>query len=138
MFKKAGWRLANVVAAWERPCREPWLLATDLPATFARCRGYARRAWCEQLHRDEKSQGFGWRRSLVRDPPHARRLLLAVALATVLAICTGTWALKRGFRRALESGRQRKLSLFQLGLRWLNIEGDRFPVPPCTLNLTPE
>jgi hypothetical protein len=68
VFKKAGWRKANVVACWEPACKEPWLLVTDRPATFARCRGYCRRTWCEQLHRDEKSQGFNWQRSLVCEP----------------------------------------------------------------------
>ena len=139
VFKKAGWRRANVVACWEPACKEPWLLVTDRAATFARCRGYCRRTWCEQLHRDEKSQGFNWQRSLVRDPARARRLLVAVALATVLAICTGAWVLKRGLRRVLESTRRRKLSLFQLGLRWVTIERDgptdAAPIPPCTLYL---
>jgi hypothetical protein len=135
LFKKAGWRKANVVAAWEQACREPWLLATDLPATFARCRGYCRRTWCEELHRDEKSQGFNWQRSLVRDPSHARRLLLAVALATLLAICTGTWVLKSGLRRVLESRCRRKLSIFQMGLRWLTTNSEHARPPPCTLYL---
>ena len=134
LFKKAGWRTANVVATWEPRCKEPWLLVTDLPATFRRCAGYCRRTWCEQMHRDEKSQGFNWQRSLVREPSHACRLLLAMALATLLAICTGTWVLKRGLRRVLESTRQRKLSLFQLGLRWLTGGTE---LPPCTLYLYP-
>ncbi|HEV7688575.1 MAG TPA: transposase [Acidimicrobiia bacterium] len=137
VFKKAGWRAANVVATWEDPCKEPWLLVTDLPATFARCRGYCKRTWCEQLHRDEKSQGFNWQRSLVRDPARARRLLLAVALATILAVCTGTWVLKRGLRRVLESTRRRKLSIFQLGLRWLTTESEQASAPPCSLYLLP-
>ena len=53
--------------------------------------------------------------------------------------CTGAWAIKRGLRRMLESTRRRKLSLFQLGLRWLTLEYDgppnAAPVPPCTLYL---
>jgi hypothetical protein len=134
LFKKAGWRTANVVATWEQPCQEPWLLVTDLPATFRRCAGYCRRTWCEQMHRDEKRQGFNWQRSLVLEPPRACRLLLAMALAMLLSICTGTWVLKRGLRRVLESTRQRKLSVFQIGLRWL-IGGTE--QPPCTLYLYP-
>jgi len=120
VFKKAGWRRANVVAVWDRRCAEPWLLVTDLPASAAaRCRNYARRAWCEQLHRDEKSAGFNWQRSRVRRPSHADRLLLAVALATLLALSLGTRVLKAGYRRFLESRRARRMSVFQLGLRWL-------------------
>jgi hypothetical protein len=134
LFKKAGWRRSNVVATWERPCKEPWLLVTDLPATFKRCAGYCRRSWCEQMHRDEKSQGFNWQRSLVRQPSHACRLLLAMALAMLLAICTGTWVLKHGLRYILESTRERKLSVFQLGLRWLTGGTEQ---PPCTLYLYP-
>jgi hypothetical protein len=139
VFKKAGWREANVVACWEEPCKAPWLLVTDKLASFARCRGYCRRTWCEQLHRDEKSQGFNWQRSRVCLPSHARRLLLAMALATLLSICTGAWVLKRGLRRTLESSRLRKLSVFQLGLRWLQLQIDgkpkTAPLPPCTLYL---
>lgn len=119
VFKDAGWRRANLVAAWEYGCREPWLLATDLPATFARCRDYCRRAWCEQTHRDEKSHGFNWQLSRVRSPAHAARLVLVMALATLLCISAGTLLIKRGLRRLLEPARRRLLSVFQLGLRWL-------------------
>lgn len=137
VFKKAGWRAADVTAVWERRCREPWLLASDRPAGYARCRAYAKRAWCEHLHRDEKSHGLDWRRSRVRDPARARRLLLAVALATLLALSLGTRALKRGLRRVLESARRRKLSVFQLGLRWLAYAVTNDQDAPCDLHLLP-
>ncbi len=131
VFKKAGWRGANVVATWERGCREPWLLVTDLPATFMRCRNYCKRAWCEQLHRDEKSHGFNWQLSRVRDPAHAERLVLVMALATLLCLSLGTLLIKRGLRRLPEPPRRRLLSVFQLGLRWLrdrlvNGDGDAY------------
>jgi hypothetical protein len=120
-FKKAGWRAANVVAVWERRCRDgPWLLVTDRPASYARCRGYAKRGWCEQSHRDDKSAGFRWGESRVTDPEHAARLLLVLALATLLALSLGTRVLKSGLRRHLDGGRARRtLSLCQMGLRWL-------------------
>lgn len=120
VFKDAGWRKANVVATWECECREPWLLVSDLPATFARCRNYCKRAWCEQGHRDEKSHGFNWHLSRVRDPSHAARLVLVMALATLLCLSTGTHVIKRGLRKLLEPARRRLLSVFQLGLRWLH------------------
>jgi hypothetical protein len=138
VFKKAGWRGANVVATWERCCREPWLLVSDLPATFMRCRNYCKRAWCEQLHRDEKSHGFNWQLSRVRDVSHAQRLVLVMALATLLCLSLGTRVIKRGLRKLLEPARRRLLSVFQLGLRWLrdclvNNRGDC----PCQLYLYP-
>jgi hypothetical protein len=139
VFKDAGWREANVVATWEWDCREPWLLVTDLPATFGRCRNYCRRVWCEQGHRDEKSHGFNWQLSRVRDPDHAGRLVLVMALATLLCLSTGTYVIKRGLRGLLEPARRRLLSVFQLGLRWLRdrlVNGGGHPCL-CQLYLYP-
>jgi Transposase DDE domain len=119
LFKTAGWRVANVMATWEHRCKEPWLLVTDLPASYARCRGYAKRCWCEQMHRDEKSSGFQWRASHVEDPEHAQRLLVVMALAMLLAISTGSFVLKQGLAHQLYSRHRRMLSIFQLGVRWL-------------------
>ena len=120
VFKKARWLKANVVAVWEPACREPWLLVTDTPAGYACCRGYCKRTWCEELHRDEKSHGLNWQKSRVNDPAHAQCLVLLMALATLLAIATGAAALKRGLRRKLFEPRFRRLmSLFQLGKRYL-------------------
>jgi hypothetical protein len=137
VFKKAGWREANVVATWEPGCKERWLLVSDLPATFMRCRNYCKRCWCEQLHRDEKSHGFNWQLSRVRDVSHAERLVLVMALATLLGLSLGTRAIKRGLRRLLEPARRRLLSVFQLGLRWLRDCLVNGRACPCQLYLYP-
>src|SRR5436305_11578702 len=68
VFKKAGWRGANVVATWERGVSEPWLLLTDQRASLRHCRAYAKRAWVEQSHRDDKAASFHWEQSQVNDP----------------------------------------------------------------------
>lgn len=127
-FKKAGGRDIYVTAVWERDCRQPWLLVSDRARGYQAVRKYAKRFWTEELFRDEKSHGLQWRRSRVRDPTHADRLTAIMALATLLAVSLGTWVLKSGSRRWLESGRRRTLSVFQLGLRWLRtvIFQDRF------------
>jgi hypothetical protein len=129
-FKKAGWREVNLVATWEKRCKEPWLLVTDLPASYARCRGYAKRNWCEQMHRDEKSGGFDWGKSHVNKPAHAARLLLIIALAMLLAISTGTRVIKQGLRKNIDSPSQRMLSIFKLGVRWIQhclVNDERLP-----------
>lgn len=121
VFKKARWLRANVVAVWEAPCKEPWLLVTDHPASYdACCRGYCKRTWCEESHRDEKSHGLNWQRSQVNDPDHAQRLVLLMALASLLCIATGAGAIRRGLRRRFFEPRTRRLnSVFQLGRRCL-------------------
>jgi Transposase DDE domain len=119
-FKEAGGRDLYVEAAWERGCREPWLLVSDRPDGYRGVRAYAKRFWTEELFRDEKGQGLQWRRGHVTDPAHGTRLMALMALATLLAVSLGTWVLKSGRRRWLESGRRRTLSVFRLGLRWLH------------------
>lgn len=119
VFKKAGWRGANVVATWRRDQREPWLLLTDERAGLRHCRAYGKRMWEEESFRDDKSAGFHWHESQVNDPAHAARLLLVLALALVLATSQGSQVLKAGRRRALDPHGRRRLSIVQLGLRWL-------------------
>jgi hypothetical protein len=119
VFKKAGWRGANVVATWERDMKEPWLLLTDQRASLRHCRTYGKRMWEEESFRDDKGMGFRWEKSQVNDPAHALRLLLVLALALVLATSQGSVVLKSGRRRQLDPHRRRRLSVVQLGLRWL-------------------
>jgi hypothetical protein len=135
VFKKSGWRAAAVAACWLRDRDGPWLLVSDRddgPRLFAR---YAKRVWTEELFRDEKSSGFHWGESHVTDPAHAARLVLLIALATYLALALGSRVIQAGLRRMLESTRQRMLSLFQIGLRWLMfcVTHDR----PMPKNLSP-
>jgi hypothetical protein len=115
IFKKARWLKANVVAVWEPQAKEPWLLVTDAHASYGCCRGYCKRTWCEESHRDEKSHGLNWQKSQVNDPDHAQRLVLLIALATLLCIATGASAIKRGLRRFFEPRVRRINSVFRLG-----------------------
>jgi hypothetical protein len=135
VFKKAGWRTAQVAACWERGQKGPWLLVSDRPDGGRLFRRYSTRVWTEELFRDEKSQGFQWNKSHVTDPEHAGRLMLLMALATYLALAVGSRMIKAGLRRFLESSRQRMLSLFTIGLRWLKycLEHGR----PLPSNLSP-
>jgi hypothetical protein len=107
----------------------------DGPRLFRR---YAKRTWTEELFRDEKSSGFRWGESHVDDPVHAARLTLLIALATYLALAVGSRVIKAGLRRFLESTRQRMLSYFTIGLRWIDfckshdysLPKNLSPVPP--------
>ena len=138
VFKKAGWRHAVVAACWEPQSEGPWLLVTDREDGARVFRRYAQRTWTEELFRDEKSSGFHWGESHVTDPAHAGRLVLLMALASYLALSLGSRVIKAGLRRLLETGRQRTLSLFQIGLRFLRfcvnhdrpLPGNLSPLPP--------
>lgn len=120
VFKAAGWRTVNVVAHWPHDGNEPWLLISDLPPTRGLCRRYRQRMRQEQSFRDEKSSGFQWQQSRVREPAHADRLLLIMALAMTWLIQLGIRLIKQGRRAELERRDRRTLSVFQLALRHLS------------------
>jgi hypothetical protein len=56
----------------------------------------------------------------VRDPTHMDRLLLVLQLAACFVLVQGVFVLHHGFRAVLERPDRRTLSLFSLGLRWLD------------------
>ena len=119
-FLKAGWRDLNVVAVWRRGDKEPWLLVTDLPPAWVRCAQYRHRMDEEQRFRDDKSSGFDREHSHVRTPEHMDRLLLVLQLAAAFVLALGLHVLHQGGRTILERQDRRTLSLFSLGLRWLD------------------
>jgi hypothetical protein len=121
VFKKGGWRDVVLSVVWDERSREPWVLAAtpDGRRGLRAAEAYAKRAWCEQAFRDEKSGGFRWDDSLLGDPGRLLKLIVVMALATLLSLSLGTWLVKRGRRGELDPHRTRRLSIFSLGLRWL-------------------
>jgi hypothetical protein len=119
-FLKAGWRDLNLVAVWRRGDEQPWLLVTDLAPTWVRCDQYRHRMDEEESFRDDKSSGFDWDASRVRDPAHMDRLLLVLQLAALFVLAQGAFVLQQGCRHVLERTDRTSLSLFSLGLRWLD------------------
>jgi hypothetical protein len=117
-FKKAGWSACRALGYWKVGQGEPWLLLTNWSqATTA---DYAVRMWEEHAFRDLKSNGFNWQKSHVYLPAHANRLWLVMALAYAWVTSLGTQVLERSeWWRQLAHGPQSRVSVFQLGLRWL-------------------
>jgi len=133
-FLKAGWRDVAIVAIWRRGDADPWLLVTDLDPTWTRCAQYRHRMDAELSFRDDKSAGFDWDASRVRDPAHMDRLLLVLHLAACFVLAQGLFVLHHGFRSVLERPDRRDLSLFSLGLRWLDRARSHFaPLLPQLL-----
>lgn len=117
VFKDAGWRTASIVALWGRSHKGPLLLVSSLPRNWELIALYRQRAAIEALFRDWKSSGWQWESSQVRDLAHQERLVLGLALATLITLVLGTQAAattepSRRHQRQAWRGRQ---SLFQLG-----------------------
>jgi hypothetical protein len=121
-FKKAGWRAVNLVGEWGRGYAEPLVVLTNLDPCWTVLSRSARRFWIEPAFRHDKSKGWDWEQSQVRDPARQERLLLALAWATLLALSLGaqhaatavaTFAARTG---RLPKPSHPRDSLFRLGL----------------------
>lgn len=135
-FQEAGWRSVSIVAV-PGEGDDPWLLVTDLAPSRSCCDLYRKRMWQEESFRDQKSSGFQWQKSLVRLPDHMDRLLLVLAVASLLLIVLGRWLLQTGQDRLFEPSTRRQLSVFQLGRRFIQLVGQIAIQIPRRLILTP-
>jgi hypothetical protein len=115
-----AWTTGEISAQANQP---PELMAviSNRRACGARLDDYARRTDIEESFLDDKSGGFDLAHTRLTQPERLERLLLALAIATLWCHELGEEVLATGDdrRREIDPGWQRELSLFQLGLRWL-------------------
>jgi hypothetical protein len=90
VFKKAGWRDAQVVAYWGKAHRSPLCLVSSLPADWALIALYRRRYPIEATFRHYKSYGWQWEQGQVTDLEHMERLLIGMAIATWMVLAVGS------------------------------------------------
>lgn len=109
----------HLLAHWKRGEKEPWLLATNFPSRQATLRAYKRRMWIEEMFGDMKGHGFDLESSHLHHFLRLSRLTLAVALLYVWLVSTGAIVIKNGKRRLVDRAERRDLSIFQIGLRFI-------------------
>jgi hypothetical protein len=105
----------NLVAYWQVGEKEPWLLATNLPALPLTLAAYRRRMWIEQMFGDFKRHGFDLESTHLRHFRRLSRLTLAVALLYVWLVAYGSYIIKTGQRYLVDRSDRRDLSLFRIG-----------------------
>jgi hypothetical protein len=133
-------RRVNLLAHWGIGEKEPWLLATNLPTRRAALRAYRRRMWLDELFGDRSGHGFDLEHSHLRHFARLSRLTLAVVLLYDWLVTTGTRVIKRGLRHQVDRHDRRDLSIFQIGLRWIerclkNCQPFTMPFAPIDLKL---
>lgn len=128
-------RRVKLLAPWAAGEQEPWLLATTLPTRHAALCAYRRRMWLDELGGALKGHGLDLERSQLRPFNRLSRWTLAGVLLDDWLVTSGTWVLKRGLRRPGDRHDRRDLSIFQIGLRW--IERRLKNVQPFTMRFAP-
>jgi len=80
---------------------------------------YRRRMWCEEMHGDLKKHGFNLESTMLHDFLRLSRLTLAVAFVYVWLISIGGRTIHAGLRSLVDRHDRRDLSIFQIGLRFI-------------------
>lgn len=110
---------SNLLAYWKTGEEHPWLLATNLPSRMLALKAYKRRMWIEEMHGDLKAHGFYLEDSHLQSFRRLSRLAFAVVLLYLWILLEGAKVIKIGERRLVDRHDRRDLSLFQIGLRWI-------------------
>jgi hypothetical protein len=105
---------------WQIGEKEPWCLATNLPEASLALRYYRRRMWTEEMFADFKKHGFDLESTMLRNPPRLSRLTLAVAFLYVWLLSVGSRTIRAGLRHFVDRKDRRDLSIFQIGLRFID------------------
>jgi hypothetical protein len=82
-FSAAATLHCTLLALWDEPQQEAWLLLTDCPPQSVSPTWYALRMWIEAGFKALKSGAFQWQRTRMSNPARAERLWLVLALATL-------------------------------------------------------
>ncbi len=131
LFTAQGFGPVLVGAVWEPGQKEPLLLVTSLDFLHEARFWYRKRFGIETFFSDQKSRGFYLCHSHLSDPERLSRLLIATCLAYYWMVCLGAEVVRRGWQGIIHRAKRCDLSLFQLGLIWMEHclnEGEQVPV----------
>jgi Transposase DDE domain len=108
-----------VLCCWAKGYHEPLYLVSNMATAEEACRLYEKRFRIETFFSDQKSRGFHIHKSHISDVQRLSRLLIATCLAYIWIVYLGSVCEKEQWRHIIHRRQRCDLSLFQLGLRFL-------------------
>jgi hypothetical protein len=112
-------RRLNLSAGWSKYSNEPWYILSNGTVSIEHFMEYAQRFDIEELFRDEKSGGFNLEKSGLKEEEALERLILIIAIATLVILHEGLGVIEEGKVKEVDGHRRRGLSCFQIGWRWI-------------------
>jgi hypothetical protein len=109
----------SLSAGWSRNADEPWYILSNDGASAENFMEYGMRFDIEEEFRDEKSGGFALEKSRVEGTEALSRLILVIAVATIITVNEGLIVVAEGNRKKVDGHWKRGLSYFQIGWRWI-------------------
>jgi Transposase DDE domain len=129
-FTKEGFGPVLCVACWDRRYKEPLYLVSNLELWQEAVYWYRKRFQIETFFSDQKSRGFGLSKSHLSDPDRLARLLIGTCLAYIWMVCLGVRVVQSGKLPLIHRTHRCDLSLFQIGLLWLeHCLNENLPIP---------
>ena len=119
-----------VLCCWAKGYHEPLYLVSNMATAEAACRLYAKRFRIETFFADQKSRGFHIHKSHMSDVQRLSRLLIAACLAYIWIVYLGSVCEKEQWSPIVHRKTRCDLSLFQLGIRFLeHLLNEGMPIP---------
>src|SRR5467141_1154366 len=119
-----------VLCCWAKGYKEPLYLVSNMLTAEEACRWYEKRFRIETFFSDQKSRGFHIHKSHMSDVQRLSRLLIAACLAYIWVVYLGSLCEAGGWKPVIHRRKHCDLSLFQLGLRFLDhILNEELPIP---------
>jgi hypothetical protein len=119
-----------VLCCWAKGYHEPLYLVSNMMTAEEACCVYEKRFRIETFFSDQKSRGFHLHKSHISNPQRLSRLLIAACLAYIWIVYLGSLCEKDGWREHIHRKERCDLSLFQLGLRYLeHFLNEELPIP---------
>jgi hypothetical protein len=109
----------NLLVHWAVGEEQPWCLVTNLPNRTLTLQAYGRRMWIEEMFGDLKRHGFDLESTMLHHTERLSCLTLAVVLLYVWSVSTGSRTIHEGRRHLVDRKDRRDLSVFQIGLRFI-------------------
>jgi len=119
-----------VLSCWAKGYQEPLYLLRNMAHAEDACRWYAKRFRIETFFSDQKSRGFHIHKSHMSDVQRLSRLFIATCLAYIWIVYLGSVCEAGWWRPIIHRRKRCDLSLFQLGLRFLDyLLNEEMPIP---------
>jgi hypothetical protein len=119
-----------VLSCWAKGYQEPLYLLSNMAHAEDACRWYEKRFRIETFFSDQKSRGFHIHKSHMSDVQRLSRLLIAACLAYIWIVYLGSVCEAGCWRPIIHRRKRCDLSLFQLGLRFLDyLLNEEMPIP---------
>jgi hypothetical protein len=110
----------SLSAGWSHFADEPWYILSNDSASGEIFMEYALRFNIEEEFRDEKSGGFKLDKSRIEGTEALERLILIIAVTTIIILNKGLEVVAKGDRKKVDGHSHRGLSYLQIGWRWIS------------------